>query len=231
MPWSPAPTRSIGSTPLPCWTSKRLVDALRDVGALLVDAEHDAARLGVEAELRAGVADLGDDLAHDADDVDVAVGADLAADDDQAGGGEASRTRSARTRGRRPATPAACSVDLGLDDRVEYGVRDGVAHLVRVTLGHRLGGEQVLAFRHSFLLLGDPCLAGRTRKRGNKKAPAWVRQGLRLACAHRRAELFPHLPGHFACRDVAPYVVFDAGCRGVYGLGPSTLCSRVTAAS
>ena len=50
----------------------RVVDALRDVGRLLVDRDDDAARLGVEAELRARVADLADPLADEARDVDVA---------------------------------------------------------------------------------------------------------------------------------------------------------------
>ena len=49
----------------------RVVDALRDVGRLLVDRDDDAAGLGVEAVLGARVADLLDGLAHEARDVDV----------------------------------------------------------------------------------------------------------------------------------------------------------------
>ena len=50
---------------------ERLVDALRDVGRLLVDRDDHAAGLGVEAVLRARVADLRDPVAHDGADVDV----------------------------------------------------------------------------------------------------------------------------------------------------------------
>ena len=50
---------------------ERRVDALRDVGRLLVERDDHAAGLGVEAVLRARVADLGDALAHEARDVDV----------------------------------------------------------------------------------------------------------------------------------------------------------------
>ena len=83
-----------------------LVDALRDVGALLVDADQHAARLAVEAELGAVVADVLDHVAHDRGDVDVGVRADLAADHDQAGGGEALARARARSRGA-PCVPAS----------------------------------------------------------------------------------------------------------------------------
>ena len=134
-----------------------LVDALRDVGALLVDADQDAAGLAVEAVLGAVVADVLDDAADDRGDVDVAVRADLAADDDQTGGGEALDGTAHVVSASpccRPSVDEALGRKLGLarDDRVEHGVRDLVAHLVRVTLGHRLGREQVLAFRHNYLL-------------------------------------------------------------------------------
>ena len=61
------------------------VDALRDVGRLLVERDDDAAGLGVEAVLGARVADRGDPLAHEPRDVDVRLGRDLAGDDDEAG--------------------------------------------------------------------------------------------------------------------------------------------------
>ena len=64
---------------------ERRVDALRDVGRLLVERDDHAARVGVEAELRARVADLADALAHEARNVDVGVRRDLAGDDDEAG--------------------------------------------------------------------------------------------------------------------------------------------------
>ena len=86
---------------------ERVVDALRDVGRLLVDRDDDAARLGVEAVLRARVADVGDRLAHEPRDVDVRLGRDLARDDDEAGrdqrlAGDAARRIVARGRRRGP---------------------------------------------------------------------------------------------------------------------------------
>ena len=105
----------------------RLVDALRDVGRLLVERDDDAARLRVEAELRARVADLAHALAHEARDVDVRVGRDLPGDDDEAG------------RDQRLAGDAALGI-VG-ENGVENGVGNLVGHLVRMTLGDRLGGE------------------------------------------------------------------------------------------
>ena len=64
-----------------------LVDALRDVGALVVDGVEHAARVAVEAVLRAVVADLAQHLARDGRHVDVCLRADLARHDDHARGG------------------------------------------------------------------------------------------------------------------------------------------------
>ena len=50
---------------------ERLVDALGDVGRLLVERHDDAAGLGVEAVLRPRVADVGHRLADEPGDVDV----------------------------------------------------------------------------------------------------------------------------------------------------------------
>ena len=68
-----------------------VVDALGDVGRLLVEADHDAAGVAVVAVGLAVVADLVDRLADDLGDVDVGRGGDLAGDDGQAGGDAASR--------------------------------------------------------------------------------------------------------------------------------------------
>ena len=109
---------------------ERLVDALGDVGRLLVDRVDHRARVGREAEVGVGVADLADRLAGDLLDVDVGLGRDLAGDDDEAGVDQ------------RLAGDAAVRV-VG-EHRVEDAVGDLVGDLVRVALGHRLGGEQVL---------------------------------------------------------------------------------------
>ena len=111
-----------------------LVDALRDVGRLLVDRDDDAAGLVVEPVLRARVADLGDPLAHDRADVDVRVRRDLSRDDDEPG------------RDERLAGDATMRI-VG-EDRVENGVRDLIGDLVGVTLGHRLRRERERAGRH-----------------------------------------------------------------------------------
>ena len=84
----------------------RRVDALRDVGRLLVDRDDHAARVGVEAVLGARVADLARSAARtSARDVDVGLGRDLAGDDDEAGrderlAGDAAVGSSARTASR-----------------------------------------------------------------------------------------------------------------------------------
>ena len=110
-----------------------LVDALRDVRRLLVDRVQDGARVGREAELGVGVADLADRLARDLLDVHVGVGRDLSGDDDQTGVDE------------RLAGDAA--VGVVFQHGVEHAVGDLVGDLVRVPLRDRLGGEQVLVVR------------------------------------------------------------------------------------
>ena len=64
------------------------VDALGDVGRLLVDGRQHGAGLVVEPVFRAGVADFLDGLADDLLEVDVRLRGDLAGDDGEAGGDE-----------------------------------------------------------------------------------------------------------------------------------------------
>ena len=112
----------------------RRIDALRDVGRLLVERDDDTARRRVEAPLRVRVADLRDPLAHELGNVDVDVGGDLACDDDETG-------RDQRLAG----NPA-----LGIlrQNGVEDGVRDLVGDLVGVSLGDGFRGEEELAGGH-----------------------------------------------------------------------------------
>ena len=107
-----------------------LVDALGDVGRLLVDRVDDGAGVGREAEVGVRVADLADRLAGDLLDVDVGRRGDLAGDDDQARVDE------------RLAGHAAQRI-VG-EDGVEDAVGDLVGDLVRVAFGDRLGREEVL---------------------------------------------------------------------------------------
>ena len=119
---------------VPVLPLERRVHALRDVGRLLVDRDDHAARVGVEAELRARVPDLADPLAHQARDVHVRRRRDLAGHDDEAGGDQRlARHPSGRIVG---------------EDGVEDAVRDLVGDLVRMSLGNRLRGERERAGSH-----------------------------------------------------------------------------------
>ena len=113
---------------------ERLVDALGDVGRLLVERDDDAAGLGVEAVLRAGVADLRHRLADEARDVDVGRRRDLARDDDEAG--------------RDQGLARDAAVRVVREDGVEDGVRDLVGDLVGMPLGDRLRAEAERAGAH-----------------------------------------------------------------------------------
>ena len=63
---------------------ERRVDALRDVGRLLVERHVDGAGVGVEAVLGARVADLAHDAAHDLRDVERRARGDLPGDQHEA---------------------------------------------------------------------------------------------------------------------------------------------------
>ena len=128
IPWSPAPSSNAEARVVA--HLERRVDAQRDVGRLLLDRDERAAGQVVEAVVGAGVADVADGVADDGLEVDVGRGRDLAEDHDEAG------------RGRRLAGDPG--VRVLADDRVQDRVGDLVAHLVRVTLGHRFGREQVV---------------------------------------------------------------------------------------
>ena len=128
-----------------------LIDALGDVGALIVDGVEHATGIAVEAVLRAIVADLAQHLARKRGHVDVGLGADLAGHDDHARGchglaGAAHLRGVGRLAGRGDvALPG--KLDLLLKDGVEHGVGDLVAHLVGMTLGDGLGREQIRRMR------------------------------------------------------------------------------------
>lgn len=92
MPWSPAPVvdRVGGGTGLGL---EGLVDALGDIGRLLVDEAHNAAGVAVKTELCAVVANAADNATGNLLHVDVGLGADLAGNDDGAGGHEVSQAQ------------------------------------------------------------------------------------------------------------------------------------------
>ena len=108
-----------------------LVHALRDVGALLVDKVKHTAGVAVEAELGAVVPDAAHDLTRDVLDVDVGLGADLAGDDDGAGGDEGLACAADVLELGRLAARRDVSLGLELGLLREDGVEDGVGDLVR----------------------------------------------------------------------------------------------------
>ena len=124
---------------------ERLVDALRNVGRLLVDGVQNAAGRAIEAVLRAIVANLADDVAHDGRHVDIGLRANLARHDDHArrGHGLAGAAHLRHIGGLARRRDVALLLKLGflLEDRVENRVGNLIADLVRVTLRHRFGRE------------------------------------------------------------------------------------------
>jgi hypothetical protein len=134
-----------------------LVDAHRDVLALLVQGDHHGAALGVEPHVARGVADLADGAADDIRDVDIGGGGHLAGDHDQAGRHE------------------GLAGDAGVGVLGQHGVEDGVgdlvAHLVRVAHGDRLGGKQAgLGHGGSLEVQSWHGIEGPPAPRGNRRA-------------------------------------------------------------
>ena len=100
------------------------VDALGDVGRLLLERHHDAAGLPVEAHRGVAVADLLDDAADDLRDVDLRRGGHLARHHHEPGLGQ-----------RLAGDPRSL---VTLDERVEDPVRDLIAQLVGMAFGDAL---------------------------------------------------------------------------------------------
>ena len=85
IPWSPAPELERGRRVVA--DLERRVDALGDVGRLLLDRDERAAGQVVEAVVGPRVADVADGVADDRLEVDVGRRRDLAEDHDEAGRG------------------------------------------------------------------------------------------------------------------------------------------------
>ena len=120
-------------------TADLIVGAKGDIGALAVHIGDDGAGVGVKAELGAGVADIGHDLADDLLEIDIAVGGDLAHDVHKAGG----------------CTGLAGHTGIGVvgQNFVQNGIRDLVADLVGMSFGDGLRSKQVSC--HKFC---PPCV-------------------------------------------------------------------------
>lgn len=88
------------------------VDALGDIGALLLDGNDDVAGVAVDALVGGGVADVADGGTDDVLEIDLGVGGDLTEDHDHAGLG------------------GGLAGDLGLGVLGEAGVEDGIGNLI-----------------------------------------------------------------------------------------------------
>src|SRR5579862_3990753 len=104
--------------------------ALADVRRLALDRGDDRAAVAVEAALGRGVADVADHVLRDLAELGLGLAGDLAGDHDEPGLDE----RLARD----------TTVGIARQQRVQDGVGDLVADLVRVALVHGLGGEDVV---------------------------------------------------------------------------------------
>ncbi len=141
------------------------VDALGDVGGLLVERDHHGAAVAIETVGRVVVPDLADGLAGDLLDVELGVRRDLARHHDEPGVDE------------RLAGDATLRI-LG-HDGVEHAVGDLIGHLVGVPLGHRLGGEQEVAVGGR-LVHAEVWLLARVRLGGRRRTAAGHRSAGQL---------------------------------------------------
>ena len=114
------------------------VDAHGDVARLAVQAQKDAARVGIKTDVVARVADVADDRPGDADMVDLCPARDLAGQHDQV-------RRAERLAG-------DTGLRVLLQERVEDAVGDLVGNLVRVAHAHGFARKQHLrTLRHARL--------------------------------------------------------------------------------
>ena len=100
----------------------RRVDALRDVGGLLVDFDDDFRVVGVEAEIVVVVANIAGHFAGDFLEIDSGFGRDFAGEDDEIG------------RGERFASDAGFGILR--EQGVQNGIGDLVADFVRMAFGN-----------------------------------------------------------------------------------------------
>ena len=106
------------------------VDALCDIGRLLAQFVDHGARVAVETELGTVVTDVGHRLADNSFHIHVGTRRNLPGHHDETCLGQ-----------RLTGYPA---VDVILKNRIQHGIGDLVAHLVRVAFGHGFGGKQVI---------------------------------------------------------------------------------------
>ena len=127
-----------------------LGDALRDVGRLRLDRGQDGAHVAVEADFGAVVADVDGGLPRDFHIVRTRLAGDFAGQHDEPGLGERLE-RDAR-------------VGVFGQQRVEDGIRNLVAHFVRMAFGDRFGSEEEILKRHYSRLLLAKRFSGARRR-------------------------------------------------------------------
>jgi len=110
------------------------VDALGDVGRLLVEGDHDGATVVVEALVAVVVADSLGGVADGLGDVYIAIAGDFPGDDGEAGGDHGFAGDS--------------GVGVHGEHGIENGIGDLVGHFVGMAHGDGFGGKKVGAGRH-----------------------------------------------------------------------------------
>ena len=114
----------------------------RNIGGLLMDCHFDLAGIGIKARCPTGVTDVAQDPPGNAHNIHIDLARDLACDEHRVGG-------------------AACltghpAVRVNSQHCIQHRIRDTVAHLVGMTLGHRLRRKQLShAFSSSAFFLSS----------------------------------------------------------------------------
>ena len=113
-----------------------------NIGGLLVDERHDLAGVGIKARCPAGVADVTQDPPGNALNIHIDLARDLACNEHRVGGAAGLTGHPA--------------VRVNSQHCIQHRIRDTVAHLVWMTLGHRLRRKQLShAFSSSAFFLSS----------------------------------------------------------------------------
>ena len=126
----------------------RFVNALGDVGALLVNGIHHAAGAAVEAVFGTVVADVGQHAAHDVLHVHVRLGANFSGNHHKAGGDQrlacATKLRRVGRLAGRGDVALLRKIDLLRKDGIKDGIGNLIADFVRMAFRHGLGRKDVV---------------------------------------------------------------------------------------
>ena len=100
----------------------RVIDSLRNIRRLLIDRRQHRACLCVKTVLASGVSDLPDGITNDLRDIDVSLCGDLTHDQNHSGG--------------RAGLAGYTAHRILPHQFIQYRIRYGIAHLVRMSLCH-----------------------------------------------------------------------------------------------